>query len=54
MIIDDCKMIGISLPPLNDDDGLPRFSLPLNKINYGALISRALYYFKKESRERAK
>ena len=47
MIIADCFMLGIKLPDI-EYVNIPRFSLPLNKINYAALISRAYYYYKKD------
>ena len=34
---------------LIDFINIPRFSLPLAKINYAALISRAYYFYKKDS-----
>ena len=40
-------MLGITLPDI-DYINVPRFSLPLGKINYAALISRAYYYYKKD------
>ena len=47
MIIADCFMLGIKLPDI-EYVNIPRFSLPLAKINYAALISRAYYYYKKD------
>ena len=47
MIIADCFMLGITLPDI-EYVNIPRFSLPLAKINYAALISRAYYYYKKD------
>ena len=47
-IIGDCNMLGITLPDI-DFINIPRFSLPLAKINYAALISRAYYFYKKDS-----
>ena len=44
-------MLGIPLPEL-DEINLPRFRMPLNKINYAGLISKALYYLKIEQMER--
>ena len=53
MIVDDCMLLGVSLPPI-DDINLPRFSLPLKNINYASLISKALHYLKLSARRASK
>lgn len=47
MILEDCQLLGINLPEITSI-AIPRFSLPLSKINYAALISKALYFAKSE------
>ena len=49
MILEDCQLLGINLPAINSFT-IPRFSLPLSKINYAALISKALYIAKSEQK----
>lgn len=46
-ILDDCVLMGITLPEIPPFD-MPRFTMPLNKINYGSLIAKAFYFYKKD------
>lgn len=41
-------MFGMKLPDI-DDINVPRFSLPVNKINYGSLLAKAFYFYKRDS-----
>ena len=50
-VIDDCNMLGITLPDINDFT-MPRFSCPVNKINYSALISKAYYFYWRENKSK--
>ena len=50
-ILDDCSLIDLNLPMIEMNMGLPRFSLPLSKINYAALISKAYFLYKKHEKE---
>ena len=47
-ILYDCSLLGITLPEVNTMN-IPRFTCPINKINYGALISKAFYFSWRES-----
>lgn len=44
-IISDCSLIGMTLPPI-DAESVPRFSLPINKIDFASLIFKA-YHFRR-------
>jgi len=40
-------MFGMKLPEI-DDINVPRFCLPVNKINYGSLLAKAFYFYKRD------
>ena len=42
-VVGDCKLIGMKLPPI-DADSVPRFSLPINKVDFTSLIVKAFYF----------
>ena len=39
--------MGLILPDI-DDINVPRFSCPVNKVNYAALIAKSLFRFKQD------
>ena len=50
-ILGDCALIGLDLPKI-DKDTVPRFSCPINKIEYEFLISKAYHFSRMEEQER--
>ena len=51
-ILSDCALIGLDLPKKLNKDAVPRFSCPINKIEYEFLISKAYHFSRMEEQER--